>query len=197
MKVTTPLLASDSHVGWVQWDRQSSSELPVGSHLITPRNGYFHHGIYLGAGKVIHYSGLFGGLHGGAVKILPIERFAAGMTVQYRGDPRPQYSADEVVRRALSRVGENRYRVLTNNCEHFCNWCLYGRSTSAQVRVFLTQPLFAIRLMVRVFLTQSLFAIRLMLSMIGVHGLLARRVVPPALESSAEIRVGWHGSAIS
>ncbi|MNV37838.1 NC domain protein [compost metagenome] len=175
MKVTIPSSTTDSHSGWVQWDRQSSSELPVGSHLITPRNGYFHHGIYLGAGEVIHYSGLFGGLHGGAVKILPIERFAAGKTVQYRGDPSLQYSADEVVKRALSRMGENRYRVLTNNCEHFCNWCLYGRSTSAQVRVFLTHPL---------------FAIRLLLSMIGVHALLAQCVGTTVLESLAEIRVG-------
>ncbi|MNG28404.1 NC domain protein [compost metagenome] len=79
-----------------------------------------------------------------------------------------------MVRRALSRMGENRYRVLTNNCEHFCNWCLYGRSTSAQVRVFLTHPL---------------FAIRLLLSMIGVHAPLVRHVSEPVLEL-AEIRVG-------
>ncbi|MNI67039.1 NC domain protein [compost metagenome] len=80
-----------------------------------------------------------------------------------------------MVKRALSRMGENRYRVLTNNCEHFCNWCLYGRSTSAQVRVFLTHPL---------------FAIRLLLSMIGVHALLAQCVGTTVLESLAEIRVG-------
>lgn len=174
MNVTTPSSAMDSHDGWVQWDGQCGSELPFGSHLITPRNGYIHHGIYLGAGEVIHYSGLFGGLHGGAVKILPIERFSAGKTVQFRRDPKPQFSTDEVVRRALSRLGENRYRVLTNNCEHFCNWCLYGRSTSAQVRVFLTRPL---------------FAIRLLLSIIGVDALLARGVGTPGLASLAEIRV--------
>jgi hypothetical protein len=32
-----------------------------------------------------------------------------------------------------SRLGENDYRLLTNNCEHFCNWCLSGVSLSAQV----------------------------------------------------------------
>ena len=174
MNVTIPSLATDSHDGWVQWDRQSGSELLVGSHLITPRNGYFHHGIYLGAGEVVHYSGLSGGLHGGAVKILPIERFAAGNAVQYRDGLKPRYSADEVVRRALSRVGENRYRVLTNNCEHFCNWCLYGRSTSNQVRVFLTHPL---------------FAMRLLLSMIGGHALLARSVGNQCSNNLAEIGV--------
>jgi hypothetical protein len=26
--------------------------------------------------------------------------------------------------RARSRLGESRYRLLTNNCEHFCSWAL-------------------------------------------------------------------------
>jgi hypothetical protein len=30
-------------------------------------------------------------------------------------------------------VGEDRYRVLTNNCEHFCEWCLRGEARSYQV----------------------------------------------------------------
>ena len=29
-----------------------------GSHLISPRRGYTHHGIYVGDGKVVHYAGL-------------------------------------------------------------------------------------------------------------------------------------------
>jgi hypothetical protein len=42
-----------------------------------------------------------------------------------------------VVARARSRLGENRYRLTTNNCEHFCEWCLSGESRSEQVeRIF-------------------------------------------------------------
>jgi hypothetical protein len=33
---------------------------------------------------------------------------------------------------ARARIGENEYRVLTNNCEHFCNWCVCGAGRSAQ-----------------------------------------------------------------
>ncbi|UVJ46029.1 lecithin retinol acyltransferase family protein [Pseudomonas sp. LS1212] len=152
MNMTTLLSATQAERidQWMLLDLQGAIEAPVGSHLITPRNGYFHHGIYLGGGKVIHYCGLFGGLHGGAVKILSLERFAAGRTVQYRCGQQAVFSSDEVVRRALSRVGENHYRVLTNNCEHFCNWCLYGRSSSEQVRRFLTHPLSALRLVLNV-----------------------------------------------
>jgi hypothetical protein len=57
---------------------------------------------------------------------------------------RPGYADRQVVERARSRLGENRYRLLTNNCEHFCTWCLYGESRSEQVHACLTYPRAAI-----------------------------------------------------
>jgi cytochrome c5 len=39
----------------------------------------------------------------------------------------------EAVTRARSRLGEDRYRVWTNNCEHFVHWCLSGIPRSTQV----------------------------------------------------------------
>lgn len=44
------------------------------------------------------------------------------------------YSAEETVSRALSRVGEEKYNLVTNNCEHFAVWCKTGCSESLQVR---------------------------------------------------------------
>jgi hypothetical protein len=38
-----------------------------------------------------------------------------------------------VVARARSRLGEDRYRIASNNCEHFCHWCRSGENRSAQV----------------------------------------------------------------
>ena len=29
---------------------------------------------------------------------------------------------------ARSRLGERSYRILTNNCEHFCEWCLNAQA---------------------------------------------------------------------
>jgi len=54
-----------------------------------------------------------------------------------KSDAEPLFSAKEVVRRARSRLGEDRYRLLTNNCEHFCEWCLHGQDRSYQVETWL------------------------------------------------------------
>jgi hypothetical protein len=54
----------------------------------------------------------------------------------------PHYSPEEIVPRARSRLGENHYRLLANNCEHFCNWCLSGVSHSPQVERRLPLRLF-------------------------------------------------------
>ena len=46
-----------------------------GSHLITPRVAYTHHGIYIGNEKVIHYSGLSDGLKSGPVEEVSLTEF--------------------------------------------------------------------------------------------------------------------------
>ena len=50
-----------------------------------------------------------------------------------------QFECEEVIQRARSRVGEDRYHLLTNNCEHFCEWCLRGEPRSYQVEALLTR----------------------------------------------------------
>ncbi|HEX5458951.1 MAG TPA: lecithin retinol acyltransferase family protein [Steroidobacteraceae bacterium] len=108
-------------------------EPAVGTHLLTARIGYVHHGIYLGAGKVIHSGAVSGFLPRGPVEEVSLESFSRGRRVWVRLDPPPRFSAEEVVDRARSRLGEDRYHLLRNNCEHFCEWCLRGRERSYQV----------------------------------------------------------------
>ena len=119
----------------------SHGELAPGAHLITKRHGYEHHGIYAGSGMVIHYAGFAKSVRRGPVEEVPIEQFADGHAVSVRSRRLPKYSGAQAVLRARSRLGENRYRLLTNNCEHFCTWCLLGESRSEQVRACLRHPL--------------------------------------------------------
>ena len=113
-------------------------EPALGSHLVTPRLGYSHHGIYVGGGHVVHYGAFVYSLHRGPVEEIPVARFARGGTVWVRSPPESvPFSCQEVIRRARSRIGEDCYRLFSNNCEHFCDWCLNGTNRSAQVESWL------------------------------------------------------------
>jgi hypothetical protein len=124
-------------------------EPALGSHVVTPRCGYLHHGIYVGDSKVVHYSGLAYGLRRGPVEEVSLARFTRGHPVWVRCSASTHFDRREVVRRARSRIGEDRYRLFTNNCEHLCEWCLRGEPRSLQVEALLDLPKRALRAMSR------------------------------------------------
>jgi hypothetical protein len=114
----------------------ADADLTIGSHLVTGRPGYTHHGVYAGAGKVVHYAGLSRSLRRGPVQEVTLAEFAHGHPVWMRQSPGARFAGVEAVRRAYSRLGEDRYRLISNNCEHFCMWCVYGESRSDQIDVW-------------------------------------------------------------
>jgi hypothetical protein len=106
----------------------------IGAHLITPRRGYTHHGIYVGGNRVVHYAGWSrAALTCRPVEEVSLEEFAGGREVRSRNDCAANFAPLDVVTRARSRLGEDRYRIASNNCEHFCHWCLSGENRSVQV----------------------------------------------------------------
>lgn len=109
-----------------------TEDYKIGTHLITPRTGYTHHGIYIGNGQVIHYSGFADGLNSGPVELTDIYSFAAGNEINFKTHEN-SFSPEEIVQRAMSRIGEQNYTLSNNNCEHFCLWCITGSHTSNQV----------------------------------------------------------------
>lgn len=113
---------------------------PLGAHLVTARSGYTHHGIYVGGGKVVHYAGLSHGWRSGPVEEISIARFTHGQRIWVRVYSNPRFDPGEVVARARSRMGEDRYRLLSNNCEHLCRWCVRGESRSGQVETWCSLP---------------------------------------------------------
>lgn len=112
----------------------------LGDHLFVSKGLYSHHGIYLGKNnqgqeEVIHYAGLSGdtSAQGSRIQITPLKNFAQGKTLRVRLHDAAAYQGQSVVERALSRLGENSYNLIFNNCEHFVNWCFEGISFSQQV----------------------------------------------------------------
>ncbi|NEO97253.1 MAG: NC domain-containing protein [Symploca sp. SIO2E9] len=94
---------------------------------------YQHHGIDCGDGNVIHYRKL---KDHEMVSSTSLDTFAQGRKV-YRRKYKVCYIPDVVVQRAQSRLGERKYNLLFNNCEHFATWCKTGVSDSRQIRDFL------------------------------------------------------------
>jgi Lecithin retinol acyltransferase len=118
----------------------AEEEPPLGSHLVTPRRGFTHHGIYVGRGNVVHYISAVRRFCRGPVEEVSLARFALGRAIWIRIHTTPRFEGAEVARRARSRVGEDGYRLLSNNCEHFCEWCLRDEERSYQVERLLSLP---------------------------------------------------------
>jgi hypothetical protein len=118
---------------FANWVSVEEREPPLGAHLGTPRLGYLHHGIYVGGGYVVHYAGYVHGLIRRPVEEVELARFSNGRSLWLASNSKSNFDHSEVIYRARSRIGESRYRLLTNNCEHFCEWCLNGKQRSYQV----------------------------------------------------------------
>ncbi|MBP3339307.1 MAG: lecithin retinol acyltransferase family protein [Lachnospiraceae bacterium] len=129
---------------------------------------YEHYAVYIGDGKVVHYSGVGSDFLGKiTVRLDTMQNFMkddkdyfvlyfdAACTSPHKIQVRTTfnlsdvaykscvnlsskkkvkiYSPEETVKRALSRIGEDKYSLLLNNCEHFAIWCKTGDSKSFQV----------------------------------------------------------------
>lgn len=97
---------------------------------------YEHHGIDCGDRTVIHYSKAE---QNATVRRTPWRQFCQGRSI-YVKHYVSSFIPDDVVRRAESRLGESRYSLLTNNCEHFASWCKTGISQSQQLARFGASP---------------------------------------------------------
>ena len=118
----------------------ANEEPPLGAHLVTPRRGFAHHGIYVGRGNVVHYKSVVRYLCRGPVEEISLANFAQERSIWIRAHSPSRFEGTEVTRRARSRLGEDRYRLLSNNCEHFCEWCLRNEHRSYQVERLLALP---------------------------------------------------------
>lgn len=103
---------------------------------------YEHYGVYIGDGRVIHFSAKEGDF-GGEITVheASFDDFVRNDLFYYKVEFGKRdgrlYSPEETVVRAKEMIGNNKkYNLITNNCEHFARWCKTGKRTSTQVVVF-------------------------------------------------------------
>jgi Lecithin retinol acyltransferase len=68
----------------------------------------------------------------GTIRLETLEVFARGLSVEVRAYE-SSLDSDQVIARALSRLGERGYDLVENNCEHFAIWSKTGHHHSPQV----------------------------------------------------------------
>jgi len=79
--------------------------------------------------------------HSNVMPNLPRPNVAEELFRLLRGLNYHIYSPEETVARAKSRLGEDKYMLPFNNCEHFAIWCKTGISESHQVNKILRMVL--------------------------------------------------------
>ena len=100
---------------------------------------YKHYGIYLGDNKFINYTRQ-------TVEILTFENFVKEDKKIFKVDTQKvknflsnyfkneihEYTNEETIKRAKSRLGEKKFNLISNNCEHFVYWCKFGVNYCSQ-----------------------------------------------------------------
>ncbi|MEX5688938.1 lecithin retinol acyltransferase family protein [Pseudomonas silesiensis] len=112
--------------------------LLAGSHLVVGRGLYTHLGIYVGHDHVIHYFGMASGINKGCIELTSLKDFAQGKSIKVKTYRKKPFHRPQIYQRAKSKVGENKYNILFNNCEHFATWCVTGEHTSEQANAAIT-----------------------------------------------------------
>lgn len=62
-----------------------------------------------------------------------LDKFSRGKKIQIRQYEHPKYSGRSIVKRMRTRMHENNYHLIMNNCEHLCTWAITGVESSPQV----------------------------------------------------------------
>ena len=90
---------------------------------------YWHMGVYVGDGTVVHYNGETKKTRGAVLRRDALEAFAAGRSIVVHAAPRNAQHGGAVCDEALRRLDseadhyEGRYDFALHNCEDFCVDC--------------------------------------------------------------------------
>ena len=106
-----------------------------GDHIYVKRKSrfYIHHGIYMGEGKVIHFTGSIREKVDPEVRETDLSRFLKGGKLKKR-DYRKRLPASETIRIAKEQLSDKNFSIIWNNCEHFATYCATGKKKSRQLK---------------------------------------------------------------
>ena len=112
----------------------------IGAHIRVQIQSIYHHGIYIGNDEVIQFGLLCDMLKPKEevrVLVSSIEEFLQGGFLEVRVFDRKERKIKnddlKIVEIAKSKLGEDGYDIVHNNCEHFANFCIFNKKESKQI----------------------------------------------------------------
>ena len=104
-----------------------------GDILRVGRIGFYHYGIDAGRGRVIHYNGRPYDKRNACIKEVTLKVFLKG-GVKEVVKVATESSVEDILARAGACIGEKRYNLFFNNCEHFAKYCMTGKKPFITLR---------------------------------------------------------------
>ena len=112
-----------------------------GDHIRVNRGLYSHHGIYANDDCVIHFAppSNTGAIDASTAEVVmtDLASFLNGGLLEVRvfdiEELKTKRNPQDIINYAFSRIGDKGYNLISNNCEHFANECLFGVKKSNQV----------------------------------------------------------------
>ena len=112
----------------------------IGAHIRVQIQSIYHHGIYIGYDEVFQFGLLSDMLKPKEevwVLVSSIEEFLQGGFLEVRVFDRKERKIKnddlKIVEIAKSKLGEDGYDIVHNNCEHFANFCIFNKKESKQI----------------------------------------------------------------
>lgn len=112
-----------------------------GDHIRVNRGLYYHHGIYVSDEYVINFASTIPGYeldpNYATVCVVTLNRFLKNGICEVRTysleEEKIKRSSQDIVNYAFTKIGTKGYNLLSNNCEHFANECVFGKKQSEQI----------------------------------------------------------------
>ena len=102
-----------------------------------------HYGIYVSDSEVIQYGNgndIFNSKENVVVNVTTIDSFLNGKFLEVREysflEKLKKNSKEKIIDLAKSRIGEAKYDILNNNCEHFVNECVFNKHESLEAEKY-------------------------------------------------------------
>lgn len=102
-----------------------------------------HYGIFVSDSEVIQYgrsSDIFKNKEEVRVLSTSINEFLNGKFLEVREyslkEKLSKNNKDKIIKLARSRIGEAKYDILNNNCEHFVNECVFNKHESSEAEKY-------------------------------------------------------------